>query len=73
MADYRQHQKLVKVHTMLPSLKQEFDDQSSAHFRGSGLIDGRKRSKTFPCVVAYQNNQLQSAHCLEQTFGTDSS
>ena len=38
MADYRQHQKLVKVHTMHPSLKQEFDDQSSAHFRGSGLI-----------------------------------
>ena len=22
----------------------------------------------FSCIVAYQNNQLQSAHCLEKTF-----
>ena len=22
----------------------------------------------FSCIVAYQNNQLQSAHCLEKTY-----
>ena len=43
--------------------RQWFDRWSWLHYD-----EDRDLAFCFTCVVAYQNNHLQSAHCLEQTF-----
>ena len=49
-------------------VKRSFQQQWFSRWPWLHYDEGQDRAFCFSCVVAYQNNQLQSAHCLEKTF-----